>query len=87
MGAKVLSGTGPLRPGAAPDRKEPGPVHIELTLQVLVGATALRVFAADIRSLSRRILGAGVRVGAAELAELRSRHAARPAQQPRQGRR
>ncbi|MFD7336367.1 hypothetical protein ACFV98_10215 [Streptomyces violascens] len=62
-------------------------MHIELTLQVLVGATALRVFAADIRSLSRRVLGTGVRVGAAGLAELRSRHAARPAEQPRQGRR
>ena len=83
----MLSGTGPLRSGAAPDRKEPGPVHIELTLQVLAGATALRVFAADARALSRRLLGAGVRVGAAELAELRSRHTARPEEQTRQGRR
>ncbi|MFF4183388.1 hypothetical protein ACFYZ9_09370 [Streptomyces sp. NPDC001691] len=62
-------------------------MHIELTLQVLAGATAVRVFAADLRTLSRRLLGAGVRVGAAELAELRSRHAARPAERPRQGHR
>ncbi|MFE3179447.1 hypothetical protein ACFXKR_00915 [Streptomyces violascens] len=62
-------------------------MHIELTLQVLAGATALRVFAADVRTLSRRVLGAGVRVGAAELAELRGRHGAPPAEQPRQGRR
>ncbi len=33
----------------------------------LIGATALRVFAPDVARGLRRLLGAGVRVGAAEL--------------------
>ena len=41
--------------------------HLAFTL--MVSATAGRVFAADARRLTRRLLRAGVRVGAAALAE------------------
>ncbi|MEV0694056.1 hypothetical protein [Streptomyces sp. NPDC050388] len=36
-------------------------------LAVLVGVTALRVFAPDVRKVTRRLLRAGVRVGVTEL--------------------
>ncbi|GAA2500496.1 hypothetical protein ACFW9F_01815 [Streptomyces sp. NPDC059506] len=39
---------------------------------VLAAVTALRVFAADSRRLMRRLLGAGVRVGAEHLARTRT---------------
>ncbi|MFF1834502.1 hypothetical protein ACFVXE_09910 [Streptomyces sp. NPDC058231] len=39
------------------------------TLALLVLATAVRVFAPDLRYLTRRLLRAGVRVGAAALVE------------------
>ncbi|WP_328765368.1 MULTISPECIES: hypothetical protein [unclassified Streptomyces] len=39
---------------------------------VLIGATALRVFAPDVVRGFRRLLGAGVRVGAAELIAARN---------------
>lgn len=39
-------------------------------LSALLGAAVgLRVFAGDVRRLTRRLLGAGVRVGTAQLAE------------------
>ncbi|MCX5129474.1 hypothetical protein OG898_28240 [Streptomyces sp. NBC_00193] len=40
----------------------------------LIGATALRVFAPDVVRGLRRLLGAGVRVGAAELSAHRPPH-------------
>ncbi|WP_406447418.1 hypothetical protein OG782_01195 [Streptomyces sp. NBC_00876] len=49
-------------------------------LALLVVATAVRVFAPDLRSLSRRALGAGVRAGATALMEDHRRRSAYPAQ-------
>ncbi|MGW6268351.1 hypothetical protein [Streptomyces sp. NPDC055060] len=46
-------------------------------LAATVVVTALRVFAPDVRHLTRRLLGAGVRVGAGEL--LRGGRPAEPA--------
>lgn len=42
---------------------------IHLLGTVIATVTAVRVFATDIRSITRRALGAGVRVGAASLRE------------------
>ncbi|MFB7287843.1 hypothetical protein [Actinacidiphila glaucinigra] len=39
-----------------------------MAAHVMTGAVALRVFAGDIRALGTRLLSAGVRVGAAQLA-------------------
>ncbi|GGP00097.1 hypothetical protein [Wenjunlia tyrosinilytica] len=47
-------------------------------LAAVVVATALRVFAPDVRTLTRRVLSAGVRVGAAGLLEDTTRSAAGP---------
>ncbi|WP_331752084.1 hypothetical protein [Streptomyces sp. NBC_00829] len=48
-------------------------------LAVLGMVTALRVFAPDVRALTRRLLSAGVRMGAAGLLENVSRGTAAPA--------
>ncbi|MEU7553143.1 hypothetical protein AB0B01_12475 [Streptomyces sp. NPDC044571] len=54
----------------------------------LIGATAVRVFAPDVARGLRRLLGAGVRVGAAELTAGRSLaagHLDRPRDMPSAG--
>ncbi|MFE4368302.1 hypothetical protein ACFRMN_08640 [Streptomyces sp. NPDC056835] len=50
---------------------------------LLVLATAVRVFASDLRHLTRRLLRAGVRVGAAALIEDRHHGAPRAPRAPR----
>lgn len=43
-------------------------MNYDVAVTLLTVAVAVRVFAADVRTLLRRLLGAGVRVGAAHLA-------------------
>ncbi|MDX2704144.1 hypothetical protein ACFYYN_30610 [Streptomyces sp. NPDC001902] len=43
-------------------------MDLDMAAHVVTGAVALRVFAGDIRALGTRLLSAGVRVGAAQLA-------------------
>ncbi|MFD9411576.1 hypothetical protein ACFWBN_31770 [Streptomyces sp. NPDC059989] len=51
---------------------------VEIVALVLIAATAVRVFAVDVVRVWRRLLGAGVRVGAAELSAGRRRPAHTP---------
>jgi hypothetical protein len=51
------------------DEKGLAPVTHDVANSVLASAIALRVFTPDAMTLARRLLGAGVRVGAAALME------------------
>jgi hypothetical protein len=43
-------------------------VDLDMAAHLLTGVVAVRVFAGDIRTVGKRLLSAGVRVGAAQLA-------------------
>lgn len=51
------------------DLKDRAPVTVDDCLAVLVGVTALRVFAPDARKVTRLLLRTGVRVGVRELVQ------------------
>lgn len=64
------------------DRKSRTPVTVDDVSAVLVGITALRVFAPDVCKASRLLLRAGVRVGVSELLQNTARTPAPAPQAP-----
>jgi hypothetical protein len=47
--------------------------NLQLVTDVVTAVTAARLFGADVRRIARRVIAAGVRMGAAELARCHSR--------------
>jgi hypothetical protein len=70
----------------ADDWKDFQQVDLEIAAHVVTGAVAIRVFAADACTLARRLLGAGVRVGAAHIAAQHQKYPAKTAARQPEGR-